>query len=280
MSDPFDFVRHIHSEIGSTDWNWSPEVKTNCVCGHSWIYHWLAAPHKCNDCVACNGYEVRKVPLGIEMNSLTEKLYRRWQQGAGTGGMFDDCFKCLVKAYSEPGRCYHTLQHLEQCFDVMDRLVPIKANTERNHEHTVLSLAIWFHDFQYSQLAKDNEEWSVQSFLAWADVIDWDRSVKDEVSRAIMLTKHDDSLEVASEVEAYLLDVDLSILGSPPEAFAEYERKIREEYRMIPDEQYVPARKKILERFASKPSVYLTKPFKDALEWQAGGNLRIAIGGL
>jgi hypothetical protein len=33
-----------------------PAVRTQCTCGHSWLFHWLAEPHKCNDCETCPGY--------------------------------------------------------------------------------------------------------------------------------------------------------------------------------------------------------------------------------
>ncbi len=42
--------------------DWHPAVRTQCTCGHSWLFHWLAEPHKCNDCKTCPGY----VPSGGE----------------------------------------------------------------------------------------------------------------------------------------------------------------------------------------------------------------------
>lgn len=36
--------------------DWEPEVRGDCVCGHSWLFHWLRAPHRCNDCKECLGY--------------------------------------------------------------------------------------------------------------------------------------------------------------------------------------------------------------------------------
>jgi hypothetical protein len=40
--------------------DWYPEKRGTCACGHSWMFHWLDAPHKCNDCARegreCAGY--------------------------------------------------------------------------------------------------------------------------------------------------------------------------------------------------------------------------------
>lgn len=36
--------------------DWLPEVKTTCVCGHSWLFHRLAGTHRSNDCKECVGY--------------------------------------------------------------------------------------------------------------------------------------------------------------------------------------------------------------------------------
>lgn len=276
MSDPFDFVRHIRDEIGDLDWNWSPEVKTTCVCGHSWIYHWLSEPHACNECKACYGYR----PAGknaMHLNSTTSSLYKRWVEGVGSGGLADETFTALVKSYSEPHRKYHTLAHLEQCFDAADRIVPYKAGSDKNHEHTVFSLSIWYHDYVYFTQNHGNEELSVAAFQDRAFILDLDRSVVEEVSRAILLTKHNDSVEVGTEVEAFVLDTDLSILGADQKTFENYEQQIREEYATIPTGIFWTKRLEILERFVTKQSIYLTKVFRETFETQARVNLARAM---
>jgi hypothetical protein len=39
--------------------DWEPDVKGNCTCEHSWLFHQLAEPHVCNECKTCNGYAPR-----------------------------------------------------------------------------------------------------------------------------------------------------------------------------------------------------------------------------
>lgn len=41
--------------------DWEPPIKTDCMCGHSWLFHWLKVPHKCNNCDECTGYEPRLI---------------------------------------------------------------------------------------------------------------------------------------------------------------------------------------------------------------------------
>src|SRR5687768_3337965 len=70
----------------------------------------------------------------------------------------------LVGRYSEPHRFYHTLQHLRECFSVLE-----PASHLARHLGEV-QLALWFHDAIYDTRAQDNEElsarWAEQSLVA------------------------------------------------------------------------------------------------------------------
>ena len=44
----------------------------------------------------------------------------------------------LLEAWSEPQRAYHTLQHLEECLNLLDE-------TDCK-QPTVVEMALWFHD--------------------------------------------------------------------------------------------------------------------------------------
>jgi predicted metal-dependent HD superfamily phosphohydrolase len=58
----------------------------------------------------------------------------------------------LVARYSEPHRFYHTLQHLRECFSMLE---PASHLASRIGE---VQLALWFHDAVYDTRAQDNEE--------------------------------------------------------------------------------------------------------------------------
>ena len=51
--------------------------------------------------------------------------------------------KEIADAYSSPQRSYHTLEHIDHCLSVLDR-VPVAIEKEIE-----LRFAIWFHDFIY-----------------------------------------------------------------------------------------------------------------------------------
>src|SRR2546421_12701808 len=61
-------------------------------------------------------------------------------------------FDRLVAAHSEPHRFYHTLEHLNEMFQVAGKLADAAADPAAVH------LAIWFHDSVYDPRATDNEE--------------------------------------------------------------------------------------------------------------------------
>jgi hypothetical protein len=60
-----ELMRRAASEPELPDWR--PELRGTCECGHSWIYHWLRAPHGCNEkredgtACECPGYACAEV---------------------------------------------------------------------------------------------------------------------------------------------------------------------------------------------------------------------------
>ena len=80
--------------------------------------------------------------------------------------------------------------------------------------------------------------------------------------------------------EQLLVDVDLAILGAPPDRFDEYETQVRREYAHVPETDFRARRKRILEGFLSRPRLYATAAFFDSHEQQARANLRRSIGRL
>ncbi|MEA5468385.1 hypothetical protein VB714_05850 [Spirulina sp. 06S082] len=54
----------------------------------------------------------------------------------------------ILDAYREKHRYYHTLQHIEECLILYDRL-PTKSPT--------VEIALWFHDVIYNPQGPNNE---------------------------------------------------------------------------------------------------------------------------
>ncbi|MEP6722214.1 MAG: N-methyl-D-aspartate receptor NMDAR2C subunit [Variovorax sp.] len=181
-------------------------------------------------------------------------------------GLLDE----LLARYAQPQRRYHTLQHLDECL----------AGFEREQAHAVrpgeVALALWFHDAIYEVQGHDNEarsaDWA-RDALQRAGASD---TVAQRVHALVMATCHD-----AEPVDAdaqLLVDIDLSILGAPPERFAEYERQIRAEYAHVPPATFEPRRREILGRFLARDPLYLTPGLRAQCEARARINLRAAIG--
>ena len=182
----------------------------------------------------------------------------------------EDTYAAVIARYREPHRRYHTLQHLGEClglFKIARSLSFCAAEVE---------VALWFHDAIYDVKRSDNEEQSAE----WAKtaIVRSGASVEAAtlVHSLVMVTKH--TRMPRGPEEQLLVDIDLSVLGSNKERFAEYERQIREEYAHVPDLLFKRRRREILASFLDRPRIYSTTHFYETLEASARANLRFAIG--
>lgn len=202
------------------------------------------------------------------MTDLRPSWDRAWK---GVGAVADGAavFAALVERYQEPQRSYHTLQHLTECLQALDRvrsLPPHPAEVE---------IALWFHDAIYDVHRSDNEEQSA----AWAKSALLAAGARAElaelVSSLIQVTSHTAAPRTADEF--VLIDIDLAILGAEEARFAEYERQIRIEYGFVPQAVFTAKRREILASFLARPQIYSTAHFRAALEARARANLARVI---
>ena len=193
------------------------------------------------------------------------ELWRRL--GAiGTGRQaFDD----LLAAHADPGRAYHTLDHVLDCLARLDEYGAVPG------EQDPVEAAIWFHDVVYDPHRTDNEdrsaEWAARA-LAGAGVPE---AAAARIGDLIRMTAH--KAPPSDQEGALLCDVDLSILGRDEPKFEEYERRIRQEYAWVPEPLYRAGRTRILAAFQARDRIYLTDHFHDRFEGPARANLRRAL---
>ena len=203
---------------------------------------------------------------------LDESRFRQLWHRLGSSDDGSMAFARLAAAYAEPHRAYHNAAHVADC---LGRLDAARGEAERPDE---VEAALWFHDAVYDPRAADNEERSA----AWAErSLSVGGVVADAVARIavmILATRHDREPD-GGDAEL-MLDIDLSILGREPEAFAAYERSIRAEYAWVPADQYRDARAAILERFLARPTIYRTESFRSRYESGARRNIAQSIAGL
>src|ERR1700722_17127819 len=71
----------------------------------------------------------------------------------------DQKFAEILRAYSEPGRFYHTLDH------VLAVLATVASLASHARNLSAVKLAAWLHDVIYDSKASDNEERSAEYAL-------------------------------------------------------------------------------------------------------------------
>ena len=93
-----------------------------------------------------------------------------------------------------------------------------------------------------------------------------------------MATQHDAPAALGASLDAQLLvDIDLSILGSPAERFERYDQDVRKEYAWVPGFRYQEARAQVLRSFLDRPRLYHREHAVAMLEAQARINLAAAL---
>jgi predicted metal-dependent HD superfamily phosphohydrolase len=183
--------------------------------------------------------------------------------------------EALIAAWSEPGRRYHDVRHLEDCLTQLDQLDDLGVHPATRD---ILEMALWFHDAVYDPRATDNEErsarWATEA-LAAAGI---PAAAVNEVARLVRLTREHGT--ASDEAGRLICDIDLSILGRPVEVFDAYERRIRSEYRWVSEEVFRDGRTRILEGFLRRAPLFQTDAFRRRFEASARANLRRALAAL
>lgn len=179
----------------------------------------------------------------------------------------------LLSAWSEPQRAYHTLQHLQECLDGFDAVCGLLHWPEAVH------LALLFHDAVYEPQRGDNEARSAQWAASALAALGAAPGLIERVVALVMVTQsHQSAAADPHPVDtALLLDIDLAILGSTPERFAEYEQQIRQEYGFVPEAQYQPARQRVMRGFAQREPLFQSAYFTQRLAAAARRNLSVFV---
>ena len=138
-----------------------------------------------------------------------------------------------------------------------------------------IEMALWFHDAIYDPKAKDNEQRSAELCRRTAKEAGLPEAFVRKVYDLVLATQHHGAPEGGDA--RLLVDIDLSILGRPREAFDEYETNIRKEYHFVPQDRYRSARSAVLRSFLSRPSIYSTDFFRQKYESRARANLERSL---
>ncbi|WP_419696912.1 hypothetical protein ACN2CC_16785 [Mesorhizobium muleiense] len=176
----------------------------------------------------------------------------------------------LSALYEAEGRHYHNLGHIEAMLALAN---DYKASL---HDPTAVEAAIWFHDAIYDSRAKDNEARSaVLAEKKLAGRTDTQRlgriTAMISATATHELLQFDD--ENAARDAALFLDMDLAILGAPPDAFDAYEQAVRREYGWVEEPMWRAGRSAVLKSFLARPHIFHTEEFRQRFEAQARQNM-------
>jgi predicted metal-dependent HD superfamily phosphohydrolase len=196
----------------------------------------------------------------------------RWRAGWALLGLptpEGTALAALLAKYQEPGRYYHTLQHLAECLQLFDEAAPL---AQRPGE---VVIALWFHDAVYDTRRSDNEaasgDWAEQVVRAASGPAETAGRIRD----LILATRHAELPPPGDS--ALMVDIDLAILGAPEARFEEYETQIHREYEWVPEPVFRPTRARILQQFLERERIYSTAPFAARFEARARSNLLRAL---
>jgi predicted metal-dependent HD superfamily phosphohydrolase len=182
----------------------------------------------------------------------------------------DRILATLWERYSEPGRHYHNLTHIDETLEIVECLANCVSDL------TAVRLAVWFHDAVYDTRAKDNEERSADLATKQLSELEFSTEVIARVARLILLTKTHQA-EPSDRDGQVLLDADLAILGAEGPRYDEYAAAIRREYAWVADEDYRIGRGAVLETFLNRPRIYFTDTLFGLREAHARKNIEKEI---
>lgn len=186
----------------------------------------------------------------------------------------------LLVAWAEPHRHYHDPRHLRECLALWQRWL------EHAEHPGEVAIALWFHDAVYDPRAPQGGANELQS-AAWAARAlvgaGVDSMIAQRVHDLVMATQHGLTQESAlatlgvTKDARLLVDIDLAILGSPPERFERYDQDVRKEYAWVPGLRYQSGRAQVLQSFLDRPRLYHGEQAFELLERPARRNLAAAL---
>jgi predicted metal-dependent HD superfamily phosphohydrolase len=152
----------------------------------------------------------------------------------------------LSRAYREPHRAYHNLDHIA---DVVCRL-------GRSPSKALLAAAL-FHDAVYDPRRSDNEERSAQVMRHALKPLGISARMLDRAAELIMVTKSH-RIRRGDREASLLIDADLATLAARPDRYDAYAHAIRGEYSWVPADAYRDGRARVLRSFLDRPRLYRT----------------------
>lgn len=176
----------------------------------------------------------------------------------------DKTFQILVEKYSESHRAYHNLSHINYLLEEAKKIEFADADA--------IYLTTWFHDLIYEPKKSDNEIQSAKLAVKLLQELNIPDNTITKIEQIILATQTHSDKNLDQDGKIFL-DLDLSILGADKEIYWNYSQAIRQEYSQVEDILYRMGRKKVLENFLQRETIYFTENLRERFENQARLNL-------
>lgn len=183
----------------------------------------------------------------------------------------DGFWQDLVSSYNNKSRHYHNLSHIH---NMLVEAKSIKTNIVNFDD---LCFAIWYHDVVYESTRNDNEKRSAIFAKKYLKSFNIEEKRLKNIEKLIVSTQKHQILIAENNDNAYLLDLDLSILGTDWDIYEKYTQDIRKEYKVYPNFIYEKGRKKVLRHFLERENLFFSSYFKNRFEAQAKANIKREI---
>ncbi|MEM5566504.1 hypothetical protein WNY78_15385 [Psychroserpens sp. AS72] len=176
--------------------------------------------------------------------------------------------------YTSKGRHYHNLSHIYNMLEQAETLV------DDIDDYDAFRFSIWYHDIIYKPTNKNNEVKSAEFAQNRLKQFNFDEKRIEIITILIKSTEKHTVILNNNNDNAYILDIDLSILGTQWDVYQNYIQNIRKEYAIYPDFIYKKGRKKAMQHFLERESIYFTILYQNKFETQARQNIEREISNL
>jgi predicted metal-dependent HD superfamily phosphohydrolase len=198
------------------------------------------------------------------VSAIWRDLVRRYDcDGAAANSILAE----LVKAYGEPHRRYHTLDHVAELLRLLEGQQGVSARD-------AVVLAALFHDVVYDPMRSDNEAASALFAEERLRRVGFPDPLVASVGQYVRATQHGSAGSASGDADLdLLLDLDLAVLAAATDRYRAYAEAIRQEYTAVPDDLYRSGRRRVLEGFLARERIYRTEPLRTRWENSARENL-------
>jgi predicted metal-dependent HD superfamily phosphohydrolase len=201
-------------------------------------------------------------------DQLREKFFQALDDGDVDKDAVTEELSTIAGRYNERKRHYHNLVHVTRLLALCDELGICDPD---------IMLAVIYHDIIYRPGSLKNEEKSAAYALESLGRLGVNPDRMGQVCEMILATANH-LIPQDNPLTQTLLDLDMSILGSPREDYQAYADGVRKEYPWLPGVVFEKKRRQFLERVLAEEYIFHTDLFREKYEGSARANIEWELG--